>query len=293
MAEKKKKYAPKIGPNYFYVIISVSLVLFLLGFFGAAVIQTGDLIGHFKEQVNIIVELEDGADTSKVADLTTYLLGSNYLKDSSLQFISKEQGATMLNEALGEELLRADLPNPLYDVLVFNVKAHYLVEDSLSQIRERIRKYSFVSDLYYQESLINQLARNFERIGYLALGVSIFFILIAIVLMHNTIRLALYSNRFLIKNMELVGASWRFISRPYLLKSLVYGLISATIAIVGLSFIFWLFAKEVQQINLVDSIWKMVLLFFCLITIGVAITGLSTLYVVNKYLKMRVEDLYN
>lgn len=292
MVDSRKKYLPKIGANYLYVVISVALVLFLLGFFGAAVVQTNDLIGHFKEQVNIIVELEDAAAANELNQFREMILGSDYLIDSSLQFISKEEGATMLNEALGEDLLRADLPNPLYNVFIFNVKADYLMEDSLSQIRKSLLHFSFVSDVYYQESLINELARNFERIGYLAFGVSIFFIIIAVVLMHNTIRLALYSNRFLIKNMELVGASWQFISRPYLLKGMFYGLISSGIAIAGLSLLLWFLTQEVDQINLIESVWKIVLLFIGLIFIGVLITTLSTYYVVNKYLKMRVDDLY-
>lgn len=292
MVDSRKKYLPKIGANYLYVVISVALVLFLLGFFGAAVVQTNDLVGHFKEQVNIIVELEDAAAANELNQFREMILGSDYLIDSSLQFISKEEGATMLNEALGEDLLRADLPNPLYNVFIFNVKADYLMEDSLSQIRKSLLHFSFVSDVYYQESLINELARNFERIGYLAFGVSIFFIIIAVVLMHNTIRLALYSNRFLIKNMELVGASWQFISRPYLLKGMFYGLISSGIAIAGLSLLLWFLTQEVDQINLIESVWKIVLLFIGLIFIGVLITTLSTYYVVNKYLKMRVDDLY-
>ena len=292
MVDSRKKYLPRIGANYLYVVISVALVLFLLGFFGAAVVQTNDLVGHFKEQVNIIVELEDAAAANELNQFREMILGSDYLIDSSLQFISKEEGATMLNEALGEDLLRADLPNPLYNVFIFNVKADYLMEDSLSQIRKSLLHFSFVSDVYYQESLINELARNFERIGYLAFGVSIFFIIIAVVLMHNTIRLALYSNRFLIKNMELVGASWQFISRPYLLKGMFYGLISSGIAIAGLSLLLWFLTQEVDQINLIESVWKIVLLFIGLIFIGVLITTLSTYYVVNKYLKMRVDDLY-
>ncbi|NJL74181.1 MAG: hypothetical protein HC892_03195 [Saprospiraceae bacterium] len=292
MVDSRKRYLPKIGANYLYVIISVALVLFLMGFFGAAVVQTNDLIGHFKEQVNIIVELEDAAATNELNQFREMILESAYLKDSSLQFISKEQGATMLNEALGEDLLRADLPNPLYNVFIFNVKSAYLVEDSLSQIRKSLLHFSFVSDVYYQESLINELARNFERIGYLAFGVSIFFVIIAVVLMHNTIRLALYSNRFLIKNMELVGASWQFISRPYLLKSMLYGLMSSGIAIAALSLLLWFLTKEVEQISLIESVWKIILLFIGLIFIGVLITTLSTYYVVNKYLKMRVDDLY-
>lgn len=288
---QKTKFVKK-RPNYLYVVISVALVLFLLGFFGAIVLQTQNLVDYFKEQVNIMIELENTTSEEARAKVQEELFAANYLKDSSIVYITKEEGAELLKEEFGADFLSLDMPNPLYDILTFNVKAAYLNKDSLAQIRVDLKRYPFVNDVFYQESLISELAQNIERLGYLALIISIFFILIAILLIHNTIRLALYANRFLIKNMQLVGASWSFISRPYLIRSIWYGALSALIAIAGLVLFYSLLRRDIYQISTFGNDWKNLILFLGLILIGVAITSLSTYYVVNKYLRMREDDLY-
>jgi len=288
---QKTKFVKK-RPNYLYVVISVAMVLFLLGFFGAIVLQTQNLVDYFKEQVNIMIELENTTSEEARSNIQSELFSANYLKDSSIVYITKEEGAELLKEEFGADFLSLDMPNPLYDILTFNVKAAYLNKDSLEQIRIDLKRYPFVNDVFYQESLISELAQNIERLGYLALIISIFFILIAILLIHNTIRLALYANRFLIKNMQLVGASWKFISRPYLVRSILFGALSALIAIVGLVLFYSLLRKDLHQISTFGNDWKNLVLFLSLIVIGVAITSLSTYYVVNKYLRMREDDLY-
>ncbi|MEL6721421.1 MAG: permease-like cell division protein FtsX [Bacteroidota bacterium] len=288
---QKTKFVKK-RPNYLYVVISVAMVLFLLGFFGAIVLQTQNLVDYFKEQVNIMIELENTTSEEARSKIQAELFTANYLKDSSIVYITKEEGADLLKEEFGADFLSLDMPNPLYDILTFNVKAAYLNKDSLAQIRIDLKRYPFVNDVFYQESLISELAQNIERLGYLALVISIFFILIAILLIHNTIRLALYANRFLIKNMQLVGASWGFISRPYLMRSIWYGALSALIAITGLVLFYSLLRRDIYQISTFGDDWKNLILFLGLIFIGIAITSLSTYYVVNRYLRMREDDLY-
>ena len=288
---QKTKFVKK-RPNYLYVVISVAMVLFLLGFFGAIVLQTQNLVDYFKEQVNILIEFENSTSEEARAKVQEERFSANYLKDSSIVYTTKEEGAELLKEEFGADFLSLDMPNPLYDILTFNVKAAYLNKDSLAQIRVDLKRYPFVNDVFYQESLISELAQNIERLGYLALVISIFFIGIAILLIHNTIRLALYANRFLIKNMQLVGASWKFISRPYIIRSIWYGALSALIAIASLVLFYLLLRRDIYQISTFGNDWKNLILFIGLLIIGIAITSLSTYYVVNKYLRMREDDLY-
>ncbi len=283
---------PKTRPNYLYVILSVASVLLLLGIFGLALIQTQQLADYFKEQVNILIELENNIAGEQKAILKKYLQRTSYLRDSTIEFVSKEKGAELLSEEFGEDFLDMDMPNPLYDIFSFNVKANYLNRDSLMRIRRSIKTFPFVNDVYYQETFVNEIARNLQQVGYIALGVSLIFIIIAITLIHNTIRLALYANRFIIKNMQLVGASWEFISRPYLLRSGLHGLLSALVAIAMLTILLLLLNNEIDQISILDYSWKVGILFLGLLLLGVLITTLSTYYVVNKYLQMRVDDLY-
>ncbi len=239
-----------------------------------------------------MIELEDSAADNGLEQLRDELYQSTYLKDSSIVFVTKEAGAQLLQEEFGEDFLSLDMPNPLYDILTFRVKAAYLHPDSLSTIRLNLKRYPFVSDVFYQENLINEMAQNVESLAYFAFGISLFLIAIAILLIHNTIRLALYANRFLIKNMQLVGASWRFISRPYLWRSFGHGVLSALIAIGGLLLLYLLLRSQFYQLDEISSWWETGLLFLGLIGLGASITTLSTYYVVNKYLRMREDDLY-
>jgi len=292
MPKQIKKDFIRKRPNYFYLILSVAMVLFLLGIFGSVLLQTQSLVDFFKEQVNIMIELEDTTSDTALSKIKNQLLQAAYTKDSSIVLVTKEEGAALLKDEFGEDFLSLDMQNPLYDILTFNVKAAYLNKDSLANIRAQLRRYPFVSDVFYQESLITELAQNVENIGYVAFIVSLFFIFIAIFLIHNTIRLALYANRFLIKNMQLVGASWSFISRPYIMRSIWHGIISALVAIAALSLFYILLQQQFYQLSYISSTWKTLLLFATLLLVGVLITSLSTYYVVNKYLKMREDDLY-
>ena len=292
MSENKSSYAPKLRPNYIYAILSVALVLFLLGFFGLMLIQSKTLLDVFKERVNIMVELEDDTSKEAVARLRSLIKLSTYAKAESVKFITKEEAAESLREDFGEDFLKLDLPNPLYDVLLFNVHSNYLTADSLQTIKQDLQRYTFVSDVYYQESLISEIADNIQRIAYVALLISFFFIFVAVLLIHNTIRLALYANRFIIKNMQLVGASWGFISKPYLMRSVWHGVLSAVIAIGALLLISFLVNREVSSYVDLEQNWQIWLLFFGLIMLGIVISTASTYFVVHKYLKMRVDDLY-
>ncbi len=292
MSQRADRQGPRTKPNYLYAIVSVALVLFLLGFFGLVLLQANSFVKLFKEQVNLIVELEEGTSEHAIEQLTAFLQDKPFLKPASIQFISKEEGAAMLREDFGEDFLKLDLPNPLYDVVTFNVKAAYLQRDSLEVIRSDVMRHTYVNDMFYQESLVDSIIQNIEKIGYIALGVGLFFIIIAVALIHNTIRLALYANRFLIKNMELVGASWSFISRPYLLRSVKHGFLSAVIAIAVLAGLLWWANSEFQELQTLDNTVSIVILFVVLALTGILISTLSTYYVIHRYLKMRVDDLY-
>lgn len=292
MANKSEQGLTRKKPNYIYAIISVALVLFLLGMFGLITIHAQRLVTAFKERVNVLVELPDGVRTEDVQDLERYLENSLFTKAGSVVFTSKEAAAQEMSEAFGEDFLKLDLPNPLHDVINFNVRANYLDADSLAQVADKLRLHPHVSAVYYQENLVDVIAKNVQNLSWITLSIGLFFIFVAIVLIHNTIRLALFANRFLIKNMELVGASWGFISRPYLIRSVQYGILSGLLAIGGLIFgILWV-QKALPELSTLGNWWSFSLLFVFLLVIGVLINLGSTYYVVNKYLRMRVDDLY-
>lgn len=292
MSEFSDKSTKRTKPNYIYSIISVALVLFLLGFFGLIILHAQRLMIVFKEKVNILAELKESSLETEVDTFKLALENYTFVKEGSVNFISKEEAVELMQEEFGEDFLKLDLPNPFFDVITFNVKAVYLEKDSLQNIREELISYAAVNDVFYQESLTDNIGKNIKRMGFLALGISLFFILVAVTLIHNTIRLALYSNRFLIKNMELVGASWEFISRPYILKAIFQGLLSSIIAIVTLGLIMYWVWQDIPEIRELTDIPGYIALAVLLIVVGILINTLSTYLVVKKYLKMRLDDLY-
>ncbi|MDX1940837.1 MAG: permease-like cell division protein FtsX [Saprospiraceae bacterium] len=293
MTVSPEKRTERRKPNYIYSIVSVALVLFLIGFFGLVMLHAQKLIKNFKENISVMVELKDTVTTAQIDSIGMYLNGSNFVKEASLKFVSREEAAKMMQEDFGDDFLKLGLPNPFFDVYSFNVKAAYLQADSLAQIRTDIKaQYPFVNDVFYQESLVDTIVSNMRQIGYFALFMGVFLIFVAAALIYNTIRLALYANRFLIKNMELVGASWEFISRPYLMRGVLHGLVSGILAVSALILLILWARTQMPDLQELQDLTSFATLFAGLIVLGILINTASTYFVVRKYLQMRVDDLY-
>lgn len=279
-------------PNYLYAILSVALVLFLLGFFGLLIAHAQTLVTSFKENVVVLLEIKNESTKEDITQLQKKLNASNYIKKGSLKYTDKIQAAQQMRSEFGEDFLKLDMPNPFYDVIAFNVNSTYVNSDSLLNIKGGLKDEKVVNDIFYQENLVDDIEANIENLSWITFGIGLFFIFVAITLIHNTIRLALYANRFLIKNMQLVGATWEFISRPYIFRSMKHGLISAMIA-GGLLALMLYFAK--RNLPILESLqnWTLFgLLFALLLILGILINTISTHFVVKKYLKMREDDLY-
>ena len=290
-SKTRRKLRPK--PNYLSAIISVALVLFLLGLFAIISAHSGDLSDYFKERINIIIELKDNTDADKAALIMSDLKSRQEIIGESVQFISKEEAIELLKEDFGEDFLLLDMPNPLFDVILFNVKGEYLSREALLQITSNIKqKMSGISEIYYQESLVDSILENVERLSYFILVLGIIFVIVTIALIHNSIKLALYSNRMLIKNMELVGASWGFIQRPFLGKAALHGLISGIIACAMLAGLLYLAIRKYDAILEVLNEQWLILTFAGIIVSGVLLTLLSTYLVIRRYLRVQLDDLF-
>lgn len=286
------KKPPVHKPNYFYTIVSVTLVLFLLGLFGLLVVQGQQMLTTLREQVEIIVELKGESSSAQLDSLKLHLVGSAYFKANSTKFINKEEGAKMMQEDFGQDFGKLDMANPLYDVLIFNVKSAWMQPDSMSMVREDLKALAYVNDVFYQQSVTESIAANLNKISFWALGLGLFFVLVAVALILNTVRLALYANRFLIKNMELVGASWGFISKPYLSRSFRQGVLCSLLAILGLSSLLYFAFRNVPDMQSAINLPGVAIVFGALLLLGFLIMVASTYYVVKKYLRMRVDDMY-
>jgi cell division transport system permease protein len=282
----------RVKTNSFYAIVGVSLVLFLLGAFGLSLLYAQNLVVLFKERMNVLVELEEGSTREDIGRLENQLTQTPFVKEGSVVFVSRENAAEQMRSEFGEDFLKLNLPNPFYDMITFNLQAQYMEIDSLKKIEAQIRQFPIVGEVYYQENLIDQVSANLKKLTYVAVGIGIFIIFVALLLIYNTIRLSLYANRFLIKTMQLVGASWGFISRPFFWKAAGYGLISGLLALAALMLLLLWMWQALPELRYVDDWFSMGMLALSVVLLGVLLFSFSTYLVVNKYLRMRVDDLY-
>lgn len=279
-------------PTYLYAIISVALVLFLVGLFALTVLHAQKLVDVFKERVDIWLELKPDIPQEAVTRIIREVRSQPFVKAETVTFITRDQAAASMREDLGEESLLEDIPNLMRDIVRFNVRADFFREDSLQQWRETLRQDTLIAELYVEAANTGSIGSNIEKIGWLTLGLGFLLIFAAVTLIHNTIRLALYTNRFLIKNQELVGASWGFISRPYIRRGIYNGCWSAALAIVLLIALLSVAQRQIPALRDLEDLNGILAIFTGLIVLGVLISGLSTYFVVHKFLRMRVDDLY-
>ncbi len=283
---------PRNKPTYLYAIASMAMVLFLVGLFALMVLHGNNLVNLFKEKVDVWLEFKPDTPQEDIARIIQDVRRQSFVKPESVTYITRDQAAATMREDLGDESLLADIPNLMRDVVRFNVRADFFEQDSLRHWRNLLKQDTLVAELYVEAANTGNIGRNIENIGWLTLALSILLIFAAVTLIHNTIRLALYANRFVIKNQELVGASWGFITRPYIRRGVLNGLWSAMLAIgVLIALLNWSQSrmpelKDLQDLNGVLAI------FIGLIGLGVLLSSLSTWFVVNKFLRMRVDDLY-
>jgi len=280
-------------PNQLYVIISLALVLFLLGLVGLWTFQASYLTKQLQESLDIIVELEEDHTEAQRAELITDIANANYHKPGSQpEFVSKQSALEAMGDDLQRDLNDLGLNNPLLDVVTFNVPVSYLQADSLAAIAAQIQAKPGVATVFYQENFVDRIAENARRMGYILFGLAGLFALVAGLLIHNTVRLSLYANRFTIKTQELVGASWGFISKPYLWRAIGQGILAGLLAIggvVGLQF--WL-QTVLPELNLFAEPLPLVYLYGGILLLGLLINFVSHYVVVRRYLRLRLDDLY-
>lgn len=283
---------PRKKPHYLSAIGSVALVLFMLGFFALLALHARQLTSLFKERVDLWLELRQDLPEEDVERLMDYVRSQSFVLPETVAFVSREEAAAIMQKDLGEESLLEQLPDMMRDVVRFNVQASYFQEDSLRAWRETIRQDSLVEDLFVEVANVGNVGQNIEKLGWIALGLGLLLIFAAVALIHNTIRLDLYTNRFLIKNQELVGASWAYISWPYLQRGIFNGLWSALLAIAALAGLLWLAQQNIPELKSLEDQSSMALVFAGLAVLGILISYVSTWFVIHKFLRMRVDDLY-
>lgn len=292
MAQTSKAAARRGKPSYVMSIIGVTLVLFLLGIVGWFVINGSKLGEYFRENVEVKVYLRGDVVSKDSLALLQYFASKPYVK--SFTYVNKEMAKEKyMND--GNEDWKPILDfNPLPNAIFFHVKKDYVQVDSLEAIRNNIQQEqaTLVTDVQYPKELVTNLNKNLRNISLILLAVAIILSIVVIVLIDNTIRLAMFSNRFLIKTMQMVGATRTFIARPLNIRAVINGGVSAAIAIVLIYILIIIAEGFVPWLKVVRSSSTLIILFFGLITIGISITLFSTYRSVLKYLRMKLDELY-
>ena len=292
MAQFGKASSKRGKPTYAYAIIGVSLVLFLFGIVGWFFLnlrKTGDFV---KENIQVHVFLNPNAQKKKIDSLKNYIIAIPYAKE--VQYVTKEmaiQKWNNTNDSSWKQFLDA---NPLPESIDFYIKSNYVQKDSLDALSfDLLNRYpGLISEFQFPEETIKQVSKFVKTGAYIFLFVAILLTILVVFSIDNTIRLAMYSNRFLIKTMQMVGATRGFIARPINIRAIINGLISSGIAIAAVWFTVLLIEFLIPNFAKLHDNTTMVLLFLVIIVLGISISLFSTHRSVIKYLRMKLDDLY-
>lgn len=276
--------------SYFSVVLSIALVLFLLGILGLLVLNAKKVADLFKEQVTVTIYLKDNAKEVEVKQLEKSLALADYVK--STVYISKEQAAESMKAENGEDFMAFLGFNPLQNNIDVNLKADFVTADKLEELAETALEKGFVEEVRYDKDLVTLMNSRVKKISFWVLLLSAIFTLIAVLLINSSIRLSVYAKRFTIKTMQMVGATKRFIRRPFVWKSIKLGVLGAVIALIGLGFIVFYVDQSFPELNLRQSPILIGGLFLIIFFLGIIITWISTHFATQRFLNLKTDQLY-
>lgn len=280
----------RLRSSYISVVVSISLVLFLLGLLGLLVLKTKAVSNHFKEQVGITVFINDHTDDEDIQALKTVLEAQEYAK--SVVFTSKEEAAKEFSKDIGEDFIAYLGENPLKDAITIFVKSEYVSVEKMEAIEKELSENTSVFEISYDKPLIDLLTKNIKRISFWVLIFSTLFTLIAVVLINSSIRLSVYSKRFTIKTMQMVGATKGFIRKPFIWNGVKLGIVGAIIAILGVLAVMFYIQNIIPEMQLLEDKLLLAILFGSILAVGILITFFSTYFATKRFLNLRTEELY-
>ncbi len=280
----------KSKPSYAYAIIGVSLVLFLLGTLGWLVINGRSLIREFKENITITADFHDNVPDEKIVQLEEILKKQPFIRKTSVT--SKAEALKIVNQTEGDNVDMLTGINPLFASMEMNVYSEYANQDSLEKIRQFVLQSNIVSEVSWPRVQVTQMNNNFRRINLIGAIIALILVVSVVVLIDNTVRLAMFSNRFLIKTMQMVGANQFFITKPFDIRAIINGVISGVIAIIFLWLLMYVVESYYPELIQLHDTRLLAGLMAGMLLLGVLISLLSTHRSVIKYLKMHVDDLY-
>ncbi|MDP4663845.1 MAG: ABC transporter permease [Salibacteraceae bacterium] len=292
MAKKGEQTFQKrrLRGSYISVILSVALVLFTLGLLGLIMLYAQKLSNTVKENIGFTIYLQDDVKEVDVVRLQKAIELAPYSK--STVFISKDEAVEIMKKDLGEDFMNYLDYNPLSACIEVKLNAEYAHQDSLAGIKAQLQRSSKIKEVDYQESLVSSVQKNIRKVGMVLLAFSALLLVVAIALINNSIRLSIYSKRFLIKSMQLVGATQSFIRKPFIIKGIFHGIYSALIAIMLIMSLMYVSQQYLPDLIQIQDIEILAYLFVIVLILGVVISWVSTSLAVRKFLRMRSDKMY-
>ncbi len=292
MSEKSSNKR-RVAGSYFMSLMSITLVLFLLGVFALLMMHAQKLSNHFRENIGFEIVMNSNVKEASIIKLQKELDAMPAVK--STEYITKEEAIRRLSDDLGEDFLQwlGNEENPLLPSIDVHFNAEYANPDSLNVIEQQLLKSKDIKEIYYQKSLVDLIDQNVNRIGMVLMGISIILLIIAITLIRNTIRLRIYANRFLVRSMQLVGATPAFIRRPFIRSGILQGFFGALLTDLLLALMLYGLTKRIPELSFVQDYRIVICIFVGIILLGILLGGLSTRLALRKYLHANVDQLYS
>lgn len=291
MSSKFDSYQKRrLQSSYFSVVISIALVLFMVGVLGLVLLKSTLVANRVKEKVAITLFLKDDVTTENRNDLKASLQKEEFTK--KIIYTSKEKAAKIYSKEIGEDFLKFLGKNPLKNGIDIYLKADFVTPEKVQEIEERFLKNAFVANVSYDKTLINLLVKNIKRISFWLLVFSLFFGFVSMILINSSIRLSIYSKRFNIKTMQMVGATKGFIRKPFIWRGIKLGMIGATAALIGLAFVIYYINKYAPSLELIEDYITLGYLVGGVLVSAFLITWISTFFATQRFLNLQTEELY-
>ena len=291
MSSKFDSYQKRrLTSSYISVVISIALVLFMVGILGLILLKSTKAANYIKEKVAITLFIKDNVTQKQIKTFRESLLTEEFTKKAI--YTSKAQAAKKYSEEIGEDFLTFLGENPLKNGIDIYLKADFVTPEKIEELEKRFSKNAFVADVSYDKPLINLLTKNINRISFWLLVLSGFFSLIAMILINSSIRLSIYSKRFNIKTMQMVGATKSFIRRPFIWRSIKLGMIGAFIALIGLGIVVYYLDKYIPSLDFLEDYITLGYIAIGVILSAFIITWISTFFATQRFLNLKTDELY-
>ena len=291
MSSKFDSYQKRrLRSSYFSVVISIALVLFMVGFLGLVLLKSTQVANHFKEEVVITLFLKNDTSKEQIENLRTSLLKELFTR--KIIYISKGDAAKFYAEDLGEDFVNYLGTSPLKNSIDIYLNPGFVTPEKMQEISDKFNKNSFVFEVSYDKPLVTFLTQNIQKVSFWLFAISSFFGLVALILINSSIRLSVYSKRFNIKTMQMVGATKGFIRKPFIWSGVRLGFIGAIISLAGLAAVIYYIDQKIPTLQLVTDYVTLAYLGGGILLIAFIISWLSTFFATQRFLNLQTDELY-